>query len=140
LLTPFRPSHAGDLPDTFKTKDGTWYGFAARARILLVNTKLVPEAARPNGIKDLLDPRWKGQIGIAKPLFGTTATQAACLFTAWGEEKAKSYFRERRRSGLARPGQEQLLRRPLQSSRGQLPGLQSARRQANPVPVGQDRR
>jgi iron(III) transport system substrate-binding protein len=100
LLAPFRPSHAGDLPDTFKAKDGTWYGFAARARILLVNTQLVATADRPKGIKDLLDPKWKDRIGIAKPLFGTTATQAACLFVAWGEEKAKRYFRDLKANGV----------------------------------------
>jgi iron(III) transport system substrate-binding protein len=94
LLAPFQPSHAGDVPETFKAKDGTWYGFAGRARILIVNTKLVPEADRPRGIKDLLDPKWKGKIGIAKPLFGTTATQAACLFAAWGNEKAAQFFRD----------------------------------------------
>jgi iron(III) transport system substrate-binding protein len=93
LLAPFQPSHAGDVPETFKAKDGTWYGFAGRARILIVNTKLVPEAERPKGIKDLIDPKWKGKIGIAKPLFGTTATHAACLFAAWGDEKAKEYYR-----------------------------------------------
>ncbi len=94
LLAPFRPSHAGDLSETFQAKDGTWYGFAARARILIVNTKLVPEADRPKGIRDLLDPKWKGKIGMAKPLFGTTATQAACLFAAWGDDKAKQFFRD----------------------------------------------
>ncbi len=100
LLAPFRPAHAGDLPDTFKAKDGTWYGFAARGRVLLVNTKLVATADRPKGIKDLLNPKWKGQIGIAKPLFGTTATQAACLFAVWGDEKAKRYFRELKVNGV----------------------------------------
>src|SRR5712675_1579510 len=29
LLAPFRPAHAGDLPETFRARDGTWYGFAA---------------------------------------------------------------------------------------------------------------
>ena len=100
LLAPFRPSHAGDLPETFRAKDGTWYGFAARARILIVNTKLVAEADRPKGIKDLLDPKWKGKIGIAKPLFGTTATHAACLFAAWGDEKAKGFFRDLKANGV----------------------------------------
>ena len=93
LLAPYQPSHAGDIPATFKDKDGMWYGFAARARIIIVNTKLVAVADRPKGINDLLDPKWKGKIGIAKPLFGTTATQAACLFAAWGDEKAKGYYR-----------------------------------------------
>ena len=94
LLAPFHPAHADELPATFRSKDDTWFGFAARARILLVNTRLVGEADRPAGIKDLLNPRWKGRIGIAKPLFGTTATQAACLFVAWGDEKAKAFFRD----------------------------------------------
>jgi iron(III) transport system substrate-binding protein len=100
LLAPFRPRHAADLPDTFKAKDGTWYGFAARARILIVNTKRVPEAERPKGITALLNPKWKGKIGIAKPLFGTTATQAACLFAAWGDEKARTFFRELKGNGV----------------------------------------
>jgi iron(III) transport system substrate-binding protein len=100
LLVPFRPAHAGDLSDTFKATDGTWYGFAARARILIVNTRLVAEADRPKGIKDLLDPKWKGKVGIAKPLFGTTATHAACLFAAWGDEKARTYFRDLKANGV----------------------------------------
>jgi iron(III) transport system substrate-binding protein len=100
LLAPFRPSHADDLPDTFRAKDGTWYGFAARARILIVNTKLVPESDRPKGIKELLDPKWRKKIGIAKPLFGTTATHAACLFTAWGDDRAKVYFRDLKANGV----------------------------------------
>ncbi len=100
VLEPFRPTHADDVPETFKAKDGTWYGFAGRARILIVNTRLVPEADRPTGIKDLLDPKWKGKIGIAKPLFGTTATQAACLFAAWGDEKAREFYRGLKANGV----------------------------------------
>ena len=100
VLAPFKPAHAGELPETFRAKDGTWYGFAARARILLVNTKLVAEADRPRGINDLLDPKWKGKVGIAKPLFGTTATHAACLFAAWGSDKAASYFRSLKANGV----------------------------------------
>jgi len=94
LLALFHPHRAGDLPETFKAKDGTWYGFAARARILIVNTKLVSETEMPKGIADLRDPKWMGKTGIAKPLFGTTATHAACLFAAWGDEKARSFFKD----------------------------------------------
>lgn len=95
-LTPFEPSRAADLPEAFRDRDQTWYGFAARARILLVNTDLVPAADRPRGIADLVDPKWKGKIGIAKPLFGTTATHATCLFSVWGDPKAEKYFRDLR--------------------------------------------
>ena len=99
LLAPFQPANGADIPETFKAKDGTWYGFAARARILLVNTKLVPEADRPKGIRDLTNPKWKGKIGLAKPLFGTTATHAACLFVAWGDGKAKAFFADLKKNG-----------------------------------------
>jgi len=100
VLVPFKPTHADELPATFKAKDGTWYGFAARARILLVNTKLVPEGERPKGIEDLLNPKWKGKVGIAKPLFGTTATHATCLFAVWGDEKARAYFKGLKANGV----------------------------------------
>lgn len=94
LLQPFRPALAEEIPSTYKDPKAMWYGFAARARILLVNTKLVAEAERPKGLLDLLEARWKGKVGIAKPLFGTTATHAACLFAAWGDERAKEFFRK----------------------------------------------
>ena len=92
LLANWSPPNAESYPTVFKDKDGTWYGFAARARVLIVNTSLVPEADRPSSVNDLLDPRWKGKIGLAKPSFGTTATHAVCLFQILGEEKAKRFF------------------------------------------------
>jgi iron(III) transport system substrate-binding protein len=92
MLATWSPPNAADIPAEFQAKDKTWYGFAARARILIVNTKLVPESDRPKGLADLLDPKWKGKIAIAKPLFGTTATHATCLFVAWGDTRAKAFF------------------------------------------------
>jgi iron(III) transport system substrate-binding protein len=92
LLEPYDSPPGQYYPDEFRSPDGYWYGFAARARVLIVNTKLVPESERPASVRDLADPKWKGRCGMAKPLFGTTATHAACLFAAWGDEKAKEFF------------------------------------------------
>ena len=100
LLEPFHPEHADAYPAQFRDPDEMWYGFAARARILLVNTNLVPESDRPAGIEDLSDPRWRDNVAIAKPLFGTTGTHAACLFAAWGEDRAKTYFRALKSNGV----------------------------------------
>ena len=80
-----------ELPDTFKARDGTWYGFAC-GPAPPVNTPLVAEADRPRGIRDLVDPRLKGKIALAKPLFGTTATHAACLFAAGARSGHEPYF------------------------------------------------
>ncbi len=94
LLASYQPPVAETYPPMFRSPLGTWHGFAARARVLIVNTELVPESERPTSIRDLADPKWQGKAGIAKPLFGTTATHAACLFAYWGDEKAKRYFHD----------------------------------------------
>jgi iron(III) transport system substrate-binding protein len=92
LLDAYRPKIAARYPAMYRSKDGLWHGLAARARILLVNTERTPKEQWPQSISDLTDGRWKGRIGMAKPLFGTTATHAACLFAAWGDEKARAFF------------------------------------------------
>ena len=93
LLEAYRSPAAEAFDAQWKSPDGTWTGFAARARILLVNKNLAGGDDKPKSIEDLAAAKWRGKIGIAKPLFGTTATQVACLFSLWGDEKAKDYFR-----------------------------------------------
>lgn len=92
LLAAYRPPTASAYPEMYRSSDGAWQGFAARARVLIVNTRLVPDEQRPKSIYDLADPKWKGKTAIARPVAGTTATHAACLFAALGNEKAKEYF------------------------------------------------
>ena len=93
LLEVYRPKIAGQYPEAFRSPQGTWHGFAARARVLVVNTELLSEPEWPRSIRDLADPKWRDRCGIAKPLAGTTATHAACLFAHWGDEEAKRFFR-----------------------------------------------
>jgi len=89
LLQPCRPAQAANYPAQYKDPDGYWYGFAARARVILVNTELVKPEEMPKSVRDLADPRWRGRVGIAKPLFGTTASHVAYLFALLGEDGAK---------------------------------------------------
>ncbi len=92
LLQAYASPEAENYPAMFRSPDDLWCGFAARARILIVNTDLMAADERPSSILDLARPEYKGRCGIAKPLFGTTASHAACLFAAWGDEQAKAYF------------------------------------------------
>ena len=101
VLDVYRSPASYGFPPAYRSSDGAWHGLAARARVLIVNTELVPGDERPDSIEDLTDPKWKGKVGIAKPLFGTTATHAAVLFAALGDEKAKSFF-ERLKSNEVR--------------------------------------
>src|ERR1051326_5069873 len=92
LLQPYESPSAEPYPPSAKAKDHTWHAFAARARILLVHTKLVKEADRPRSLLALTPARWKGRVAMAKPQFGTTATQAACLFEVLGSEEARRFY------------------------------------------------
>ena len=93
IYEPYRSPSAAPFPDWAKAPDGAWTAFAGRARVLIVNTAQVPEADRPKSLLDLTDPKWKGKVAIAKPQFGTTATQAAALFEVLGPEAAKAFYR-----------------------------------------------
>lgn len=63
----------GTLPDDvlalvqpgFHAADGSWIGFSARKRVLAYNPESTDEASLPDSVMDLVDPAWKGRIGIA---------------------------------------------------------------------------
>ncbi|MGE5329224.1 MAG: extracellular solute-binding protein [Deltaproteobacteria bacterium] len=93
VLAQYKSPSASDIPANFIDADSKWTGFGGRARVLLVNKKLVKPADYPKSIYDLVSDKYKGErIGIAKPVFGTTATHAAALYAVLGPEKAKEFF------------------------------------------------
>ncbi len=108
LLRPYNSPAAAEFPANARSPRGLWYGFAARARVFIVNTNQVPEERRPKSIRDLTDPQWYERCGIAKPLFGTTATHAACLFAVWGDDKAKDFFRDVKHNARIMSGNKQV--------------------------------
>ena len=65
LLTSFPTDSAKTFKEQFRSPLATWHGFAARARVLIVNTELVAEEERPTSIMDLLDSQWQDSVGFA---------------------------------------------------------------------------
>ncbi len=100
LVEPYRSPSAASIPGQFKGADGSWTGFAARARVLLVNRSRVPADATPNSIRDLANPRWRGQTAIANPLFSTATMHVAALFTVWGDDSAKAFLEALKANGV----------------------------------------
>ncbi len=92
LLAPFKPEATADFQPVFQDREHYWHGFAARARVLIVNPAKLGNMPQPKSIYDMIDPKWRGKFGIAKPFFGTTATHCACLYAQWGEKEADSFF------------------------------------------------
>ncbi|TVP96492.1 MAG: extracellular solute-binding protein [Planctomycetaceae bacterium] len=80
-------------PQEMRSSDGTWAGFAARGRVLLVNRDLLPDpTTHPKAVAELADPKWQGRCAIARPLHGTTATHAAVLRYILGKQPAREWF------------------------------------------------
>jgi len=52
---------------------------------------------------DLADPRWKGQVAIADPRFGSTSFHVAALYAELGDQRMDDYFRRLKRGEIARP-------------------------------------
>lgn len=100
LVEPYVSPNAANIPSDFKAADGTWTGFAARARVLLVNKNRLGGAELPRSVRDLAAPQWKDQVAIANPLFGTTTMHAAALFASEGDEQAQSFFTQLKANGV----------------------------------------
>lgn len=81
-----------NLPEGFIDKDNMWFAFGGRARVLLYNKTLIAREDCPKTMEDLATGGYVGKTGIAYPVFGTTATHAAVLYSYWGSDKAKKYY------------------------------------------------
>ncbi len=98
LLQPHRSPSAEGIPPAFRDPNDLWTGFAARARIFIVNTEL----ADPKSITsmwDLFDPRFAKKACMARPLTGTTLSHMAALFTVLGDAEARKYIDRARELG-----------------------------------------
>jgi iron(III) transport system substrate-binding protein len=97
ITSPYISSNSTGIAAGFKDPEGHWTGFAARARVIVVHSKIGEKVA---GISDYVDSKWKGKAVMANPLFGTTTAQVAALFTLWGDEKTKGFLSKVKENGV----------------------------------------
>jgi iron(III) transport system substrate-binding protein len=90
VLEPYRAPTAYAISPSWRDPDNAWTGFGARARVIVYNTKSVKDP--PKTIMELTDPKWRGKVAIANPLFGTTAAHVAALAQTRGEEAVLKLF------------------------------------------------
>src|SRR5438552_6056693 len=85
LLMKYTPPAVDAFPPGFKDRDGYYYGLRATVNVIAYNTKLVPAAEAPKGWKDLLDPKWRGQMVTAPPGYsGGVSTHELALVELYG--------------------------------------------------------
>ncbi|MBI4524416.1 MAG: extracellular solute-binding protein [Deltaproteobacteria bacterium] len=90
LLQPHKSRETDDFPQDFKDPTGLLpCCFDILTNVIGFNTKLVPRQDAPKTYTDLLQPRWKGRLGMD----ADEGEWFAALVTIWGKEKTADYFR-----------------------------------------------
>ncbi len=93
VLASYRSPSARGIPAALVDPDGYWTGFSARVRVIAYNTALVKSEDAPRSVFDLADAKWKGQVSMADPRFGSTSFHVAALYAVAGDAKMDDFFR-----------------------------------------------
>jgi iron(III) transport system substrate-binding protein len=81
------------FPDGHKDNEGYWATMYTSPMIVSYNTRLVPPGDLPKEYLDLLQPKWKGRLGLDSSDFEWYAN----LRKIWGAEKAQKFLEGLRR-------------------------------------------
>ena len=100
VLAAYRSPSADGIPPALVDPEGYWTGFSARLRVIAYNTTLVKPEQAPRSVFDLADPKWRGQVAIADPRFGSTSFHVAALYAIAGDEKMDDFFRRLKANGV----------------------------------------
>jgi iron(III) transport system substrate-binding protein len=100
VLAAYRSPSAEGIPATLIDPAGYWTGFSARIRVIAYNIKTVKVDEAPRSVFDLAGPRWKGQVAIADPRFGSTSFHVAALYAVAGDHKMDDFFRRLKANGV----------------------------------------
>ena len=65
ILATLPESVYADLADLFKSRTGQWVATSGRSRVLAYSPERAPEAEHPNSVFDLVNPEFRGRVGIA---------------------------------------------------------------------------
>ena len=83
---------AADRPAAYRDPLHRWYGFAARARVIVYAPDRVAAADVPRTWMGLTDPRFRGRIVMADPRFGTTGGHLGAMKVFWTKLAGASYY------------------------------------------------
>ena len=90
VLHPVKSPYQSDLIPQALPKHREWTGMRTYVFVQAYNPRKVGEQELPSTYEDLLDPRWKGRLGIE----AKNQEWFMTLIGAMGEEKGLRYFRE----------------------------------------------
>lgn len=92
VLAPFESEATADWPEAFRDAGNLWYGFAARARVIVYAPDRVDPEDVPHRWLDLRNRNLKGRIVMADPRFGTTGGHLGAMRTFWDENESVGFY------------------------------------------------
>ena len=96
MLQAYATPEATHYPAGFKDSQNYWVSLYSGYNVIGYNTKLVSKAEAPKNWEDLLNPRWKGKLGMDDEEYFWHAG----MIKYWGEEKGRKYMEALSRQGL----------------------------------------
>ena len=79
LLAPHVSELTEAWPIQWRDADRRWYAFSPRPRVLVYDSARTKLSDLPASWIELADPRWKGEVVVADPRFGTTGSHMAAM-------------------------------------------------------------
>jgi len=92
-LAELDDSITGTVLDGYADPAGHWIATSARARVITYHPDQAPEVAQMTSIDDILDPKYKGRIGIA-PTNASFQSFVTALRVTKGEDGAREWLTE----------------------------------------------
>jgi iron(III) transport system substrate-binding protein len=92
VFQAYLPQGVENWPAGFFDPEHKWIGLTRRARVIMVNTDLVPSEEWPTSIFELDDPQWKGQIAAAGSTNGSMQAQIAAIRQLLGEAATQEWL------------------------------------------------
>ena len=91
LLTDLPAEALDRVPERYRDADGRWVATSARARVLAYDPEAAPEVAEFTGVDQILDERYRGELGFA-PTNASFQSFVTALRLDRGEDGAREWL------------------------------------------------
>lgn len=91
LLAPLPADVTDAVPAQYTSRDGSWVGLTGRARVVVYDSETVKASEAPRDVFEVLDEKWKGQVGIA-PTNASFQAFVTALRVNEGEDRAREWL------------------------------------------------
>jgi iron(III) transport system substrate-binding protein len=82
-----------EVDSKYHADDGNWIGITGRVRVIVANSKNVPDADVPTDVFKVTDAKWKGKVGIA-PTNGSFESFLTAMRVQAGDARTKQFMHD----------------------------------------------